>query len=132
MLLPGMKKGLVGGERLLFGMFQHDGLQRFEGFDHALHQIVGLRHRGSERFNGSGLRFDRAIDAVQFRVKRVLPGGGLLARGFDGMLQPVGAFGRCLLQYLDVCQMRIDGGNTLFALFQTVCQALLDELAVQE
>ena len=31
-------------------MFEYDRLQRLQRFDHTLHQVVGLRHRGAQRF----------------------------------------------------------------------------------
>ena len=53
------KGGVVGTG---FALVQHRRLQRFQGFHHALHQVVRLRHRGPRRVDRRSVRFHVLLD----------------------------------------------------------------------
>ena len=68
-------------------MVEHYRLQRFQGFDYVLHQVVSLRRGRSNRFDGGSLQLQRPIEQAEVPGNRFANGGRILEGTVDGMLQ---------------------------------------------
>jgi hypothetical protein len=56
--------GLVQRQDPVFGLLEYRGLQRFERFHYALHQVVGLGHRRTGGIDGAGLRLEVQLELM--------------------------------------------------------------------
>ena len=59
------------------GLFQNHGLEGFQSFHDAFHEIVGARHSAPNGLNGDGMLLHRLLDGMQFAGQGDLQAGGL-------------------------------------------------------